>query len=294
MTRLSDPTGRRAEPTREAEVSTLKRLWERQVEYAAEREMSDGGMAYLAEHFAIPMTLERHLRAIDMMLPEIRGRVLEWGCRHALDSCVYRLRLGDSVELTGCDVCDRDDYRPFHEFSGIDYTRLTHPYELPYGDDRFDVATSNGVLEHVPDDRASLGELFRVIRPGGTLVITCLPNRYSYTEAIQRRSGHRAHDRLYGLAETRGMVRQAGFEVVSSRRFFMVPTMLNGFPEGIRSAYQRAHRLVWVGNAILERAWPLSLLASNLMVVARKPPARSGPKMVGRQPVARRLGAGLE
>jgi hypothetical protein len=50
----------------------------------------------------------------------------------------------------------------------------------------------------------------------------------------------------------------------------MVPTMLNSMPEGAKATYQRASGLVWAVNDILERTWPLCLLASNLMIVAHK------------------------
>jgi hypothetical protein len=66
------------------------------------------------------------------------------------------------------------------------------------------------------------------------------------------------------------MLIAAGFEVVATRYVFLLPTMLNGFPQGIKRWYQRGHRAVWGANRILERLWPLNRLASNLMLVARK------------------------
>ena len=227
-------------------------------------------MAYLASHFRMGLTLERHLRVVDLLFPYIRGRVLEWGCRHGLDSCIYRMRRGKEVELHGCDVCDADDYRPFHDFSGLRYRRIHHPYLLDYDDASFDVVTSNGVLEHVPDDERSVAEVFRVLRPGGAFLITCLPSRHSYTEALQRWHGAAAHDRLYTLAGARAMLRRHGFAVSEARRLFVVPTMLNGASETAKSAYEKAAPLVWASNAILEHVWPLVLFASNLMIVAHK------------------------
>jgi 2-polyprenyl-3-methyl-5-hydroxy-6-metoxy-1,4-benzoquinol methylase len=40
----------------------------------------------------------------------------------------------------------------------------------------FDAVLCTEVIEHTPDPRLSLGELFRVLKPGGTLVVT-VPNR---------------------------------------------------------------------------------------------------------------------
>jgi SAM-dependent methyltransferase len=43
---------------------------------------------------------------------------------------------------------------------------------LPYGDGHFDAAFSNDVLCHIPSRVHILGELFRVLRPGGRLVFS--------------------------------------------------------------------------------------------------------------------------
>ncbi|MFN8484944.1 MAG: class I SAM-dependent methyltransferase [Anaerolineae bacterium] len=47
---------------------------------------------------------------------------------------------------------------------------------LPYPDDSFDTVLSHEVLEHVGDDRQSMAEIVRVLRPGGRLVLF-VPNR---------------------------------------------------------------------------------------------------------------------
>ena len=46
---------------------------------------------------------------------------------------------------------------------------------LPFRADVFDVIVSNSTLDHFPDPRqieAALGELYRVLKPGGTLIVT--------------------------------------------------------------------------------------------------------------------------
>ena len=43
---------------------------------------------------------------------------------------------------------------------------------LPFADGAFDRVICSEVLEHIPEDRAAMAELARVLRPGGTMAIT--------------------------------------------------------------------------------------------------------------------------
>lgn len=48
--------------------------------------------------------------------------------------------------------------------------------ELAFADNQFDIVFSHEVIEHVKDDRQSVKEMLRVLKPGGKLIIFC-PNR---------------------------------------------------------------------------------------------------------------------
>ncbi len=43
--------------------------------------------------------------------------------------------------------------------------------ELPFADSSFDLVYSYGVLHHSPDTRRAIGEVYRVLRPGGTALV---------------------------------------------------------------------------------------------------------------------------
>ncbi len=44
-------------------------------------------------------------------------------------------------------------------------------YRLPFWDSSFDLVICSEVLEHIPDDRKAMRELFRVLKPGGWSII---------------------------------------------------------------------------------------------------------------------------
>ena len=64
--------------------------------------------------------------------------------------------------------------------------------ELPFADDSFDAVTCLEALEFLPDQRVALGEMRRVLRPGGILLTSIridtrwMPNR-TWSEAKMRR-----------------------------------------------------------------------------------------------------------
>ena len=79
--------------------------------------------------------------------------------------------------------------------------------ELPWNDGVFDAVVSADVLYHVDDDAAALREFFRVLRPGGRLVINVPAYRWlwSYHDvAVHSR-------RRYGRGEVLEKLRAAGF-----------------------------------------------------------------------------------
>ncbi len=67
----------------------------------------------------------------------------------------------DMLAMSGARCADQ----PWVEFGSADATALG------YADEAFDAAVSTQVYEYVPDVPAALGELYRVLRPGGRAVI---------------------------------------------------------------------------------------------------------------------------
>ena len=141
------------------------------------------------------------------------GPVLDWGCRHAPDACLLRKRRGDGFDIHACDVMPaRQAYSAFFEYARPHYSELQHPVRLPYEDCSFGTVVASGVLEHVPMDYESLKELYRVLRAGGNIVISYLPNAWSVEEWLLRKRGRPAHRRRYRRKELEHMLLHTGFE----------------------------------------------------------------------------------
>lgn len=92
---------------------------------------------------------------------------------------------------------------------------------LDLDDDSFDLIVCAHVLEHIPDDGAAMGELHRVLAPGGTLIAQVPFNAHGPTDEDltvtdpaerERRWGQHDHVRTYGV-DFVDRLRQAGFEV---------------------------------------------------------------------------------
>ncbi|UXP34007.1 methyltransferase domain-containing protein [Reichenbachiella agarivorans] len=97
-------------------------------------------------------------------------------------------------------------------------------HQMPFEDNRFDVAFCNHVMEHVADDIQSMKEIFRVLKPGGWAIIqipyfepipdvTFEDNSITDPQERERIFGQDDHVRLYGK-DYPARLRSAGFEVI--------------------------------------------------------------------------------
>ncbi len=227
---------------------------------------------YLQAHSATRGSLLRQVQAAELYFPYLTGRVLDWGCFHAPDACLMRRHLGDALEIHGCDIHSPslEYFSVFHRAAQFDYRQSTHPYHVPYEDDYFDVVVADGVLEHVPNDDESLKELFRVLKPDGLLVVSCLPNAWSYLESTARMLGMPHHLRRYTMGETRSMLLHHGFEPVLCRHLQMMPTLSGRDMLGTPWWLKKVASGLWAMNSLMEHVWPVNRLATNLFVMARK------------------------
>lgn len=92
---------------------------------------------------------------------------------------------------------------------------------LPFADGAFRAVIAAEVLEHVPADRAALGELVRVLRPGGALAVT-VPRWWPEKVCWALSDGYHApavpdgHVRIYRGAALRRLLTEAGLALAGA------------------------------------------------------------------------------
>lgn len=224
---------------------------------------------YLETHSRYINAIKNRINSFRIYESYVGNDVLDWGCRHAIDSCLVRMTKPE-VNLSGCDFCKEDDYKIFYEFAKLSFQELSHHYYMPYADASFDTVIGGGVFEHVPFDDLTIHELWRIMRTDGHLVLTYLPNLFSYSEFIHKTLKKPYHKKRFTPRTIDNYLLHNGFVPCKIKYHQMVPTQLMGFSFNKLTIVRKLMDIMWISNGILEKLWPLNILSTNLVVIAKK------------------------
>jgi ubiquinone/menaquinone biosynthesis C-methylase UbiE len=222
---------------------------------------------------------QRKLAEIGDMLGPTEGlRCLDLGSDNGVVSLLLRQRGGDwaSADLTEEAVSSIRDLVE-HD------VHLVPGGRLPFADGSFDRVAVVDMLEHVPDERAFVAELARVLKPGGALVVNTPHLKQSALKRLREKLGltDEAHGHLrpgYSAEALRELLEQDGrFRLARHRtysRFFseLVDTGLNavlarlgkkGSAKGmvVTAADVKKHRRMFLAySAVYPLVWGVSRL----------------------------------
>ncbi len=101
--------------------------------------------------------------------------VLDVGCGAGVDTLFSAMLTGPSGKVVGIDLTPAMLKRAKKNLSMMDLKNVTFEEgsveNLPFADEDFDVVTSNGARHLVPDKARAFGEIYRVLKPGGRLMV---------------------------------------------------------------------------------------------------------------------------
>ena len=113
---------------------------------------------------------ERRLRLIQKYVPLEKRKVLDIGCGVGM----YLLAIRDFSEgVYGVDIDAERAAQAHHRLPNI---AVASAEQLPFARNSFDVVLLHEVIEHLEDDQWAVREAYRVLAPGGRIVIFA-PNR---------------------------------------------------------------------------------------------------------------------
>ncbi len=140
---------------------------------------------------------------------------------------------------------------------------------LPFAASSFDAIYSMGTIEHIDETTTAIGEIFRVLKPGGIAIIG-VPNRWDpflrpLMVAAMYRTGLYGYgfEKSYSRRALREMLRQAGFEIVAETGILFVPGWLRILDLACNAWAQP------VGVITGAACWPFSLVSRKFSLLRR-------------------------
>ncbi len=116
--------------------------------------------------FSLPFFLIRNgiNKKIALLSKKLSGNILDFGC----GSKPYALYFTHAENYTGLDI-EQSGHLHKNEKIDVYYDGKTIPFE----NEHFNAVFSSEVFEHVFNLEQVLPEIYRVLKPGGTLLFTC-------------------------------------------------------------------------------------------------------------------------
>jgi len=161
---------------------------------------------------------------------------------------------------------------------------------LPFKDGVFDRIVCTEVLEHIPDDRAGIRELVRVLKPGGLIAVSVpnyLPEVLLWTISWGYWRAPGGHIRIYKPGEMAQMLSEGGLELYAQRLRHAIQTVYwfircsfgyhnesflitRNFQRLVQWHYRRRVRLLEYLEAFTNFAF-----GKDLILYGKKPPCSS-------------------
>lgn len=121
-----------------------------------------------------------HLNRYAVARPFCQGaHVLDAACGEGYGS--YLMKTWGAQSVTGVDISEYAINRALNYFKDKNLNYIQHDVlSLPFDDHTFDLIVSLETIEHVNNSEEFLREIKRVLKPGGTIILSCPNDNYYY------------------------------------------------------------------------------------------------------------------
>ncbi len=172
----------------------------------------------------------RYQKAIGLADLAPGARILDLACKDAV--LLDLLEAEDKgYEYVGLDISEGVIEANKGRRGDVEWVLADILQGAPLPDDGFDRVFALEILEHVPEPTKLLGEIKRMLKPDGRLLIS-VPNPYYYTEFINEIRGYpdtEGHIFAFRDANIRALLEMCGFEVEGRvGTYIQIPKRLKG------------------------------------------------------------------
>jgi len=153
-------------------------------------------------------------------------RLLDLGCGTGLFAARLRREL-PALRVVGCDF-SAGMLRQAHARSDAVPWVQGDAGRLPFRDGAFDAIVSTEAFHWFPDQKAALAECWRVLAPGGRLLLALVNTPVALVSDVMHLGSRLVGEPFYWptVSEMRARVESAGFQVEQQRRIFRLPGFL--------------------------------------------------------------------
>lgn len=209
-----------------------------------------------------PYDVERRAAVIADLFPSwTPRRTLEVGCGTGAITRTFRHRV---TELVVSDISQRLAQETASANDAV--AQAADATNLTFNDASFDLVISSECIEHVPSPARAVGELLRVLEPGGHLILTT-PNRLWLPLVLVaqrlRIRPFQGNESFLGTRELQSAVTAAGGDILRKTGCHLLPWQV----PGIKPVLRRLDRFG-------DRLYPAMI---NQAVSARRRKGRGGP-----------------
>lgn len=167
------------------------------------------------------------IRSIEAWLFEknkkyIKGKTLDFGCG---DGFFAKIVFGKGKIYIGLDL--KSNKRTIEADKNKVYKKLIlyDGLKIPFKNNHFNTIVSNCVLEHIPDLKNSIKEIYRVLKPAGYFLTTVMTNNWEkfllgkkifgkkYLEFLRKKQ---EHYNLLSQKQWENLFKKQGFKIITS------------------------------------------------------------------------------